>query len=159
VAKGKARTDAQKERAKDLRIQSKFAGFTLADRNNWIEAQSGKCAVCGGPLEPPVIDHHHFKVEATRYSPNDPLGFTGWQARAMDERGDVVCARSALTKVVAIQDVRKAYIQKSIRGIICIRCNYGLGILERFFNCARHPQILLDLYNYLGKRLGLTHID
>ena len=81
MAKGKTRTDAQKERDKDKRIQRKF-GITLAAREQRIREQNGKCKICGGPLDaygPPNIDHYHFYVKATQ----DTV-FGDWTAQAFN---------------------------------------------------------------------------
>jgi hypothetical protein len=160
VAKGKARTAAQKERTIDLRIQSDFGGFTLADRTKLCESQNNKCAICGGALIPyPIIDHFHFKVEAHRYLDITSNELAGWEAYAIDESGHREYWRRAKTKEQAIKNVKHDAIRVFIRGILCVRCNRGLGMIERFFpGVAQNPRKLFEIYNYLGKRLRLTPV-
>ena len=45
------RSEAEKTRATDKRIQRKY-GITLADRERQRAEQNGKCKICGGPLVP-----------------------------------------------------------------------------------------------------------
>lgn len=158
MAKGKARTDAQKERAKDLGIQRRFGGFTLADRTKLLHEQGDKCAICGGPCDPPVIDHFHFKVEAARNFDTALMVQNGWRAVSFDECGQVKYVVTAETKAAAIREVKATTIREMIRGILCVKCNYGLGCVEKFFDAARHPENLVPVQFYLSRRLG-NYID
>lgn len=151
------RSQSQKDRAKDLRIQHKF-GITLADRDRRAEEQGHKCKCCGGPLDaygPPGIDHFHFKVKAFRYFDPAVLKLNGWMAQGFDEQWRRKCERRAKTKVAAIAEVKKAMMPWSIRGLLCFKCNYGLGSIERFFDAAAHPENLLKVATYLSARLNL----
>lgn len=149
MATGKTRTNEEKNRATDKRLQHKF-GITLADRTQRIQEQANKCKICGGPLDaygPPCIDHFHFFVKAER------MTAMGWRAQAFDECKQVKCSRLAATKAQAIADVKKAMMPWSIRGMLCWKCNRGLGFVERFFDAARHPEKLLAVIDYLRARL------
>jgi Recombination endonuclease VII len=153
----KARTDAQKERAKDKRLQSKY-GITLADRNKLAEDQKHLCACCGNSLEkygPPHVDHYHFKVIAVRYF--DPItnSRNGWEAQGFNETRHVVCFRREKTKRAAIAAVKKIMMPWSVRAILCVKCNRGLGTIERFFDAAAHPENLRKVIEYLSARLRL----
>ena len=146
----KATTPEERERAKDKRIQSKF-GITLADRNRRAEEQGHKCKICGGPLDaygPPNIDHFHFYVKAARCP-------DGWEAQSFDERRQVVYSRRAKTKAAAIECVKRDTMPWSIRGLLCFKCNRGLGSIERFFDAARTPENLLSVIAYLRARLNV----
>lgn len=146
MAKGKTRTSAQKDRAKDLGIQRKF-GITLANRDQRIQEQGGVCKICRGPLEPPCCDHYHFRVTATRAAEG------GWTATVADEQGQIQRIHHALTKKAAVAEIKKMMMPWSIRGILCNRCNRGLGYIERFFNAARCPEILDSVKTYFMARL------
>jgi hypothetical protein len=156
VAPRKARTGEEKERAQDLRLQRKY-GITLADRTKRAEQQNYRCKVCGGPLDAhgyPCVDHFHFKIIVVRVS--DPLILaTGlkWRADAYNEQGSVICNKYEHTKTNARTAVKRAMMPWSIRGILCGKCNYGLGCVERFFDAAAHPENLLPAIEYLRARL------
>lgn len=151
----KVTTVEERQRAQDKRIQHKF-GITLADRDERIRQQDNKCKVCGGPLDaygPPNIDHFHFYVQAIRHYDNFLRDNFGWEALAFDERRQVICIRRALTKAAAVADVKKATMPWSIRGLLCFKCNRGLGAIEKFFNAARCPDNLLPVIEYFRVRL------
>jgi hypothetical protein len=148
------RSQSQKDRAKDKRIQSKF-GITLADRDRRAEEQKQLCKICGGALDafgPPALDHFHFKVKAFRATQPCPKDMK-WYAQAYNELGHVAFLCRASTKARAIADTKKAAMPWSIRGLLCFKCNYGLGCIERFFDAARHPEILELVKSYLRARL------
>jgi hypothetical protein len=76
-----------------------------------------------------------------------------WCAQSYDELRQPLFHRHAKTKAAAIADVKKDTMPWSIRGILCGKCNYGLGCIERFFDAARHPENLLPVIDYLQARL------
>jgi len=150
------RSQSEKDRVKDKRIQSKY-GITLAARNELARYQDNKCKVCGGPLDAhgyPCIDHFHFKITVARSDDYDigGLGYK-WKALGCDERGAPWCVRYADTKLEAKAEVKKAMMPWSIRGLLCGKCNYGLGCVEKFFDAAHHPENLIPVMTYLHARL------
>lgn len=150
MALRQARTAAQKDRASDLRLQRKY-GITLANRCAREAEQGEKCAICGGPLDPPCVDHFHYRVSTCRV--DGMAGGIKWNAQSIDEAGECVFMRFGTTKVGAIAAVREATASWSIRGILCRTCNRGLGYVERWFNAARNPEILQAIHLYLAVRL------
>lgn len=83
----------------------------------------------------------------------DRLPTGGWDAAGFDELGNVKVVRWAKTKARAIAAVKEALMPWSIRGLLCFKCNKGLGCIERFFDAAAHPENLLPVIEYLRIRL------
>jgi hypothetical protein len=154
------KTMAQKDRAKERRLNRKY-GITLADRDARIAEQDHKCKICGGPLDaygPPCVDHFHFHVKVYRVTPGDVLQnpTDRWLARGFTERDTVYCTRTARTKQGAADAVKEIMKPWSVRGMLCYKCNYGIGAMERFFAAARHPENLLPVIEYFRARLPKT---
>lgn len=153
----KVPTVEERNRAKDKRLQSKY-GVTLAEREHRAAQQNNLCKICGGPLDAhgyPCVDHFHFKIQTVRETA-EGLRNAGlkWCATAYDEKGEIVGWRHAKTKTLARSSVKKLMMPWSIRGILCGKCNYGLGMVERFFDAAHHPDNLLPVRQYLLARVN-----
>ena len=148
-------TPEAKDRAKDKRLQSKY-GITLVERDARVSAQNHLCKICGGPLDAhghPCVDHFHFKIKTSRET-DDGLQNAGlkWCATAFDELGNVLGMRHAKTKLLAHATLKQIMMPWSVRGILCGKCNYGLGCIERFFDAAAHPENLFPVIDYLRAR-------
>lgn len=152
------RNQSQKDRAKDLGLQRKY-GITLARQNEIRAEQNNRCKICGVEFtaqNPPCTDHLHFKIKVFRHIGTafmDRLPKGGWDASAFDERERVICVRWAKTQIAARAEVKQAMMPWSIRGLLCRRCNRGLGYVERYFNATRHPENLFPIIEYLKSRL------
>jgi len=155
----KIATHEAKDRAKDKRLQSKY-GITLARQNELRDEQNNRCKTCGGPLDaygPPNVDHFHFFVAAFRHTGTGmPAINLKWYAQGYDELRRVICVKHAKTKEAAIADVKRELMPWSIRGLLCFKCNRGLGSIEKFFDAARHPEHLNPVRDYLQARINKT---
>jgi hypothetical protein len=146
------RNAIQKERAKDKRLQREY-GINLAEFERRRTEQNNQCKICHvifDDVNLPCVDHFHYKVQVQR-SRNGPYK---WEAQGFAERGPVSieCAQAS-TKSAAIAAVRARMQAWSVRGLLCRKCNRGLGYIERFFDAARHPNRLLPVLEYFRARL------
>jgi hypothetical protein len=145
-------TVEQRDRIKDKRLQKQY-GISLARQNEMRLEQNNKCKTCQVEFtadNPPNTDHFHYKIHTRK------LGKKNWEAVGVDERGlpcAIVTAWSP-TKAAAVAGMKKLMGPGSVRGLLCRKCNRGLGYLERFFNAARQPENLLPVIEYFRARLN-----
>ena len=150
----KVLTDEEKKRAQDKRLKRTY-NISLADRDERIRQQAGKCKICGGPLDPPCVDHFHFYTLAERNTSTALLALDlKWRASTFNERRELLFTHHGFTKKTTIASVKRWTLPWSVRGILCSKCNRGLGYIERFFDAARIPENLLPVLSYLRARLN-----
>lgn len=117
------------ERAKNQRLIRTY-GITLVDYNQMLVAQNGVCAICRRPPRTRAlnVDHDHKLVRTRILAGQNVMGL--WTARA-DLRGSSIAEKfSGNRKKAAVQQVLRWLKKKSVRGLLCGRCNRGI----QFFN-------------------------
>jgi len=129
--------------AVDRRLQRKY-GITLVEYNQILAKQGGKCAICGRPPGDRrlAVDHEHrFKYIKITVIKHPIAGWDVWSNMRF------LMAVSGKTKKDAILEARKIIMKKSIRGLLCYRCNTSLGKLTRKGN--ENPKWLRAAAKYL----------
>lgn len=155
----KIATPEERRRAQDKRLLHKY-GINIVYRDKLILDQNNKCKVCSGPLDAyghPCVDHFHFPIDVHRVDFLDaaPEGMK-WCARGYNEKRQVQGTAFGVTKLGARAEVKKLLAFWAVRGLLCYKCNYALGVLERFFDAARKPENLYPVIEYFRARLKIS---
>lgn len=123
----------KKEQDRDKRLRKTY-GITLDQYNTILEAQGGKCAICGKlPKNMPLnVDHFHFKITTQRDTSLEKINLK-WKAIANIPGSNEVWSK---TKEGAIQIAKERALPLSIRGLLCpgrhgIGCNTKLGRVDK----------------------------
>jgi Recombination endonuclease VII len=113
--------------AVDRRLK-KVYGISLSEYEMLLEEQEGVCAVCGAPPKTRRlhVDHDH-KVAAMKLENVHKLPITGkWTGEIPHFGVNFVCE----TKKQLYKEARHFLQRKSIRGLLCHRCNRGLQAFQ-----------------------------
>jgi hypothetical protein len=149
----KIATPEAKDRAKDKRLQSKY-GITLARQNELRAEQNNRCKICRVEFtseNPPCTDHFHYQITARKLGPKN------WQVTGCCETiQSAISSACHPTKVAAVTAMKKSMAPRAVRGLLCRKCNRGLGYIERFFNAARRPENLVPVLEYFRSRVSKT---
>lgn len=143
--------------------------ITLDQKETMRRAQNDLCLICGKPLDtygPCNVDHYHAHLDVvhaeTPLWSDLRLNFK-WEAWMTDELGVRHFLAADKTKAGARRKAMRIAMPQLIRALLCVKCNKGLGYIERFFDAARHPENLDAVKAYFVRRLekvrsgGLTN--
>lgn len=111
----------EKEKAKDKRLQKTY-GITLAQYNQILELQDGKCAICGKKATDFKVnlnvDHQHLKIQIKRNE--DKESCVKWFAWTDDiKHQNLPSGYGGRTKAEAIAMAKSYLMPYSIRGLLC----------------------------------------
>jgi 5-methylcytosine-specific restriction endonuclease McrA len=146
MAASETKTADKKERDRDKRLRKTY-GITLDQYNQILDAQDGKCAICGRPATDFKtslnVDHFHFKITAIKI--ND-----GWIAATKFPDGRTF-QQMKKTKKDAIAAVRELALRHSVRGLLCPgrHGKAGNGCCNRLLGRVDNIHWLLQSVHYL----------
>ena len=141
---GKAKTAEQKERDRDKRLRKTY-GISLAQYNEILAYQDGKCAICGRKATEFTVslnvDHEHFKIAAQK------IGMF-WHGLAAFKDGSCTPLICEKRKTDLIARVKTMALPLSVRGLLCpgrhFGCNRLLGRVDKPVWLARALDYLND---------------
>jgi hypothetical protein len=112
-----------KETQADKRLRRTY-GITLEEYNQRLAEQGGGCAIC---RHPPgkcrlSVDHDH-KIARTKIRAYLEIGKSYWVADAIPY---IMPVGGHKSKKEAVTYVKNKLRRRSVRGILCWRCNSGL---------------------------------
>ena len=137
------KTPEQKDHETDLRMKREY-GKSLAWYNEQFGTQNGGCSVCGdGPGTRRLnIDHDH-KWKSVKVCAEKTGKF--WKASATYLGSRVVCYPRSGSRRDAVSGVREILKSKSVRGLLCHRCNRAMILFRD------SPALLRQAIRYLEK--------
>ena len=141
---GKAKTAEQKERDRDKRLRKTY-GISLAQYNEILAYQDGKCAICGRKATEFTVslnvDHRHVKIHAQRSQREEKGWLTG-----CPELSPRLWWGKTKTKAIAL--AKDGLRPLSVRGLLCpgrhFGCNRLLGRVDKPVWLARALDYLND---------------
>jgi hypothetical protein len=130
----------------DKRLRRTY-GITLAEYNTRLAEQGGVCAICKRPPGKTrlSVDHDHA-VTKTKITKTFETDWGGWMIGARP----YVMPLGYDDKSDGVADVKHKLKRRSVRGILCWRCNSGLqkysDIPERFDAAAQYLRTFLAIH-------------
>jgi hypothetical protein len=137
-----------KEKAADKYYQKNF-GITLAEYNELLARQGGVCKGCARPPGKTrlSLDHDHrfdrIQIKSRK------LGNI-WNIIVVKLSGEKETF-NVHNKKVFIEESKRMFRRQSIRGILCLRCNKALALLEDSKAPLKPAVRLRNLANYLDE--------
>ncbi len=142
----KAKTQAQLDRATDLRLQKTYnRDLDWYDRQ--LGDQGGGCAVCGKPpgTRRLHVDHDHswkkIKVTTVKCECGE------WHAKSVYNEREYYSKNPK--KSLAVRQVKREMLRDSVRGLLCYSHNAGL---QKFQD---DPTLLRNAARYLEQHQGV----
>jgi hypothetical protein len=149
---GKLKTQAQLDRAADLRMQKTY-GRDLAWYEEQFELQGRHCAICpDGPKTRRLhIDHDHHYVDVKIKTFKEEAPYLGsWAASGLYNFTEYT--GYGPTKSAAIRMVKDKLKAASVRGLLCHRCNRAMILFKDKSYLLRKAADYLDEFSPLSGR-------
>ena len=128
------------EHTRDLYLRRHY-NLTLEEYNEMMAEQGSVCALCGHPPKSRSlsVDHCHRYVKQAIHSQKVDSGLWKAWTETMWEYGH--------SHGDAVQKIRRRMLRKSIRGLLCYRCNKGIAFYRDDPKLFRRVAEYLERFN------------
>jgi hypothetical protein len=142
-------------KAINARLEKSY-GITLDEYNQLLKSQDGVCAICKRPPKKNMlsVDHDHkfnkIKGFVAKYGVKYEAIPTGkfWEFIKLTPNKGIIGA----TRKEALEKFRAFFKRRSIRGLLCMRCNRSLQMMCDDPVRLRRAADYLELFNLSVKR-------